>query len=31
MPKERLLTGMGADELIDLVLRVVLSPGGCGD
>ena len=26
MPKERLLTGMGADELIDLVLRVVLSP-----
>lgn len=27
MPKERLLTGMGADELIDLVLRVVLSPG----
>lgn len=27
MPKQRLLTGMGADELIDLVLRVVLSPG----
>jgi histidinol-phosphate aminotransferase len=27
MPKDRLLTGMGADELIDLVLRVVLSPG----
>jgi histidinol-phosphate aminotransferase len=27
MPKARLLTGMGADELIDLVLRVVLSPG----
>jgi histidinol-phosphate aminotransferase len=27
IPKERLLTGMGADELIDLVLRVVLSPG----
>ncbi len=27
MPKERLLAGMGADELIDLVLRVVLSPG----
>ncbi len=27
MPKSRLLTGMGADELIDLVLRVVLSPG----
>ena len=26
MPKDRLLTGMGADELIDLVLRVVLSP-----
>ena len=26
MPKERLLTGMGADELIDLVLRVGLSP-----
>ncbi|MCA9917311.1 MAG: aminotransferase class I/II-fold pyridoxal phosphate-dependent enzyme, partial [Anaerolineales bacterium] len=26
MPKNRLLTGMGADELIDLVLRVVLSP-----
>jgi histidinol-phosphate aminotransferase len=26
MPKERLLTGMGADELIDLVLRVVLAP-----
>lgn len=27
MPKERLLTGMGADELIDLILRVVLAPG----
>lgn len=27
MPKARLLTGMGADELIDLVLRVVISPG----
>ncbi|MCP4418253.1 MAG: histidinol-phosphate transaminase [Chloroflexi bacterium] len=27
VPKERLLTGMGADELIDLVLRVLLSPG----
>ena len=27
MPKERLLTGMGADELIDLVLRAVLAPG----
>ena len=27
MPKARLLAGMGADELIDLVLRVVLSPG----
>lgn len=27
MPRERLLAGMGADELIDLVLRVVLSPG----
>lgn len=26
-PKDRLLAGMGADELIDLVLRVVLSPG----
>ncbi len=26
MPKARLLTGMGADELIDLVLRAVLSP-----
>jgi histidinol-phosphate aminotransferase len=26
-PKECLLTGMGADELIDLVLRVVLNPG----
>ncbi len=26
MPKARLLAGMGADELIDLVLRVVLSP-----
>ena len=26
-PKERLLTGMGADELIDLVLRAVLGPG----
>ncbi|GAB4267730.1 MAG: histidinol-phosphate transaminase [Candidatus Promineifilaceae bacterium] len=27
VPKERLLAGAGADELIDLVLRVVLSPG----
>ena len=27
IPKEYLLAGMGADELIDLVLRVVLSPG----
>ena len=27
VPKEYLLAGMGADELIDLVLRVVLSPG----
>ena len=27
IPKERLLVGMGADELIDLVLRVVLNPG----
>jgi histidinol-phosphate aminotransferase len=27
MPKDRLLIGMGADELIDLVLRAVLSPG----
>ena len=26
MPKARVLTGMGADELIDLVLRAVLSP-----
>ena len=26
-PKERLMVGAGADELIDLVLRVVLSPG----
>ena len=26
-PKERLMAGMGADELIDLVLRVVLQPG----
>lgn len=26
-PKERLLAGMGADELIDLVLRVILQPG----
>jgi len=26
-PKERLMAGMGADELIDLVLRVMLSPG----
>ena len=26
-PKERLLAGMGADELIDLVLRAVLEPG----
>lgn len=27
MPKERLLAGMGADELIDLILRAVLAPG----
>jgi len=27
VPKANLLAGMGADELIDLVLRVVLSPG----
>jgi histidinol-phosphate aminotransferase len=27
VPKEFLLAGMGADELIDLVLRAVLSPG----
>lgn len=27
LPKERLMAGAGADELIDLVLRVVLSPG----
>lgn len=27
VPKERLLAGAGADELIDLVLRAVLSPG----
>ncbi|WP_374685958.1 histidinol dehydrogenase, partial [Promineifilum sp.] len=27
LPKERLLAGMGADELIDLVLRAVLAPG----
>lgn len=27
VPKELLLAGMGADELIDLLLRVVLSPG----
>ncbi len=27
IPKQRLLVGMGADELIDLVLRVVLNPG----
>jgi histidinol-phosphate aminotransferase len=27
VPKERLLTGMGADELIDLVLRLVVTPG----
>lgn len=27
VPKERLMAGAGADELIDLVLRVVLSPG----
>ena len=26
--KERLMAGAGADELIDLVLRVILSPGG---
>jgi len=26
-PKERLLAGMGADELIDLVLRAVIEPG----
>jgi histidinol-phosphate aminotransferase len=27
VPMSRLLAGMGADELIDLVLRVILSPG----
>jgi histidinol-phosphate aminotransferase len=27
LPKSRLLVGMGADELIDLVLRAVLNPG----
>ncbi|NCF66693.1 MAG: histidinol-phosphate transaminase [Chloroflexi bacterium] len=27
VPKERLLAGMGADELIDLILRALLSPG----
>ncbi|MEZ4518415.1 MAG: hypothetical protein R3C44_16875 [Chloroflexota bacterium] len=27
VPADRLLAGMGADELIDLVLRAVLSPG----
>jgi histidinol-phosphate aminotransferase len=27
VPKARLMAGMGADELIDLVLRVVLQPG----
>ena len=27
LPKERLLAGMGADELIDLVLRALLEPG----
>ena len=27
VPQDRLLAGMGADELIDLLLRVVLSPG----
>ncbi len=27
VPKEYLMAGMGADELIDLVLRVVVSPG----
>jgi histidinol-phosphate aminotransferase len=27
VPKARLMAGMGADELIDLVLRAVLSPG----
>lgn len=27
IPMERILTGMGADELIDLVLRALLSPG----
>jgi histidinol-phosphate aminotransferase len=27
VPKQFLLAGMGADELIDLVLRVILSPG----
>lgn len=26
MPRERLMAGMGADELIDLVLRVILAP-----
>jgi histidinol-phosphate aminotransferase len=28
-PKERLVCGLGADELIDLVLRVVVAPGDC--
>ena len=27
LPKERILCGMGADELIDLILRVLLAPG----
>ena len=27
MPEDRLLASMGADELIDLILRVTLSPG----
>lgn len=29
LPIERLLVGMGADELIDLILRAVISPGDC--
>ncbi|PWH12172.1 MAG: histidinol-phosphate transaminase [Anaerolineae bacterium] len=29
VPAENLLAGAGADELIDLIMRVVLSPGDC--
>jgi len=29
VPFERILTGAGADELIDLVMRLVLDPGDC--